>query len=135
MAVVAAATLGAFALAPSPALALAGAPATGSATVRHTTTVIPPPSPAGKQLVWILTLASQLPLSTKEIRVHFNSAFLDQVSPAEINQALEQLGPHGLAVTLLGLSQLQSTSLVARVQIGPAGNSLWPLTSIRFNQK
>ena len=68
--------------------------------------VRPPQSPAGKQLAWILTLASKLPLSTKEIQAHFDSAFLDQVSPAEINQALEQLGPPGSAVTLRGLSQV-----------------------------
>ena len=121
-AALAAATLGTFAAAPAPALAGVPAPATEGvpATVRQAMAVRPPQSPAGKQLAWILTLASKLPLSTKEIQAHFDSAFLDQVSPAELNQALEQLGPPGSAVALRGLSQVQPTSLVAVVQIGPA---------------
>ena len=121
-------TLGTLAPAPAAALALAGAPSRATeavpATNRLAMAVKPPQSPAGRQLAWLLTIASRLPLSTKEIQAHFDSAFLGQVSPAELNQALEQLGPPGSGVTLIGLSQVQPTSLVAVAQIGPARYSL-----------
>ncbi|MGA2804074.1 MAG: serine hydrolase [Acidimicrobiales bacterium] len=79
-----------------------------------------PSSPVGKQLGWLLGIASQLPLSNKAISAHFDAAFLAQVSPAELNQALESLAPPGSQTTLLQLSKVEARSLVALVRIGPS---------------
>ncbi len=83
-----------------------------------------PTTPVGKQLEWLLGVGPRLPLSTKEISAHFDAAFLAQVSTAELNQALESLGPPGSTTTLLGLSQVEATSLVALVQIGASPYSV-----------
>jgi len=77
-----------------------------------------PRSPVGKQLDWLLSVAPHLPLSSKEISAHFDAAFLAQVSASELNEALESLGPPGSATTLLQLSDVTATSLVALVRIG-----------------
>ncbi len=79
-----------------------------------------PSSPVGRQLGWLLGIASQLPLSNKEISAHFDAAFLAQVSPSELNQALESLGPPRSQTTLLQLSKVEASSLVALVRIGPS---------------
>jgi hypothetical protein len=79
-----------------------------------------PSSPVGKQLRWLLGVPSQLPLSNEVISVHFDKAFLAQVSPSVLNQALESLGPPGSEATLLGLSRVAERSLVALVRIGPS---------------
>jgi len=79
-----------------------------------------PSSPVGKQLSWLLGVGSQLPLSTKVVSEHFDALFLGQVTPAELNESLESLGPPGSVVTLLQLSGIEQRSLTALVQIGPS---------------
>jgi len=83
-----------------------------------------PSTPVGKQLDWLLGIGPRLPLSTKEISAHFDAALLAQVSPAALNQALESLGPPGSATILLGLSKVETSSLVALVQIGASRYSV-----------
>ena len=83
-----------------------------------------PSTPVGKQLDWLLTVASKLPLPASEIRAHFDAGFLAQVSPDLLNRALESLGPPGSAVTLLQLSNLEEHSLVALLSIGPSRYSM-----------
>ena len=104
------------------------AAARGTSLNARATAVVPtgkvPTTPVGKQLEWLLGIAPRLPLSTKEISAHFDAAFLAQVNPAELNQALESLGPPGSVTTLLGLSKVAATSLVALVQIGPSRYSV-----------
>jgi beta-lactamase class A len=75
-----------------------------------------PAMPVGAQLNWLLSI-TQLPLSTTEITTHFDTAFLAQASPAELNSALAGLSANG-PPTLLGLSNLTPTSLTASVAFG-----------------
>ena len=49
---------------------------------------VPPDTPAGAQLRWLIAAAAHLPLSDAQIRAHFDAAFLAQVSPILINEAL-----------------------------------------------
>jgi beta-lactamase class A len=79
-----------------------------------------PSSPVGEQLDWLLGIANRLPLSSEEISDHFDAAFLAQVTPAELNDGLESLGPPGSSVTVLQLSKVEERSLLALVQIGPS---------------
>jgi len=104
-------------LAPAPVSAAGRVTTPGAGTLGGVPTVKEPSTPAGKQLAWLLSIAS-LPLSTKEISAHFDARFLAQVSPAELNQALESLGPPGSAVTLLKLPSAEASALVALVRIG-----------------
>jgi hypothetical protein len=49
-----------------------------------------PDAPVGRQLTWFLRAVADLPWSPQVIRTHFDSGFLAQLSPAEINSALEE---------------------------------------------
>jgi beta-lactamase class A len=49
-----------------------------------------PDAPVGRQLTWFLRAVADLPLSQQVIRAHFDSGFLAQLSPADINSALEE---------------------------------------------
>ena len=44
----------------------------------------------GRQLTWFLRTVADLPWSPQLIRAHFDSGFLAQLSPADINSALEE---------------------------------------------
>jgi len=120
--VVTAVAVSALSLTPAPVGAAALVSSRG-ARIAGSIPVKVPSSPVGKQLDWLLGIASQLPLSNKEISAHFDATFLAAVSPSELNQALESLGPPGSAITLLQLSKVEATSLVALVRIGPADYS------------
>jgi len=111
-------------LAPAPVGAVALVTTPNAVTAAGVPAVKVPSTPVGRQLDWLLGIGPRLPLSTKEISAHFDSAFLAQVSPAELNQALESLGPSGSATTLLGLSKVEADSLVALVHIGPSRYSV-----------
>jgi len=79
--------------------------------------VVPPGTPAGAQLRWLLAATAQLPVSDGQVRARFDTAFLAQVSPAVVNQALQ-------AVTGAELSSIQVSELntvVAIVSGGAAG--------------
>src|SRR5580704_6385675 len=73
--------------------------------------VIPPDTPAGAQLRWLIAAVAHLPMSGAQIRAHFDSAFLAQVSPAMLNQALQ--GATG--VKLLSIQVSEPDSLIATV--------------------
>ena len=49
-----------------------------------------PDAPVGRQLTWFLRAVADLPWSPQVIRAHFDSGFLAQLSPAEINSGLEE---------------------------------------------
>jgi hypothetical protein len=118
LSVVVAVTVPAFLFSP---VAFSGASllTTRSAHVRHSDAVVTVPStPVGKQLTWLLSIASLLPLRAKEIGAHFDSAFLSQISPDVLNEALESLGPPGSKVSLLKLEDVETSSLVALLAIG-----------------
>jgi beta-lactamase class A len=71
---------------PTPAGPSATAASTGPAK-----TVVPPGTPAGAQLRWLIAAAAHLPVSDAQVRAHFAAAILAQVSPAMINQALQKV--------------------------------------------
>jgi hypothetical protein len=74
-------------LAPAPVGAVALVTTQNAVTAAGVPAVKVPSTPVGEQLDWLLGIGPRLPLSTKEISAHFDSAFLAQVSPAELNQA------------------------------------------------
>jgi len=78
-----------------------------------------PNTPVGLQLRWLLGATATLPLGSTDIAAHFDALFLSQVSPAALNAALAGLGPTG-PLRLLGLSDVEPTSLEALVGFGPA---------------
>jgi beta-lactamase class A len=92
-----------------------GVPSTLS-DVAHGTTV--PDSPVGKQLTWLLGVGSQLPLSNAQESAHFDATFIAAEPVTKLNEALASLGSTGSTVTLLGVSNVTSSSLTAGVQIG-----------------
>jgi beta-lactamase class A len=74
-----------------------------------------PSSPVGAQLDWLLSI-SQLPISTALIEAHFDASDLAQATPAQLNAGLATLGAG--VPKLLGLSDIEPTSLHARVEFG-----------------
>jgi hypothetical protein len=65
------------------------APATTSAS-RPSIAWALPHFAVGRQLGWLLSAAPRAPLPVKEIKRHFDKAFLAQVPPAQINKVLER---------------------------------------------
>jgi beta-lactamase class A len=78
--------------------------------------VIPPGTPAGAQLRWLIGALARLPLSDAQVRAHFDAAFLAQVSPAVLNQALETV----VSVKLLSIQVSELSTLVASASTGGA---------------
>ena len=78
--------------------------------------VLPPDTPAGAQLRWLIGALARLPLSDAQVSAHFDAAFLGQVSPAELNQALEAV----VSVNLLSIQVSDLSTLVASVSTGGA---------------
>jgi beta-lactamase class A len=78
--------------------------------------VSPPGTPAGAQLRWLIAATAHLPMSDAQVRAHFDSAFLAQVSPARLNQALQGASD----VRLVSIEVNEPGALVAVVSIaGP----------------
>ena len=61
-----------------------------------------PDAPVGRQLTWFLRAVADIPWSQRLIQAHFDSGFLAQISPAEINSVLAQTPAPGGA-SLIGL--------------------------------
>ena len=76
--------------------------------------VIPPATPAGAQLRWLIEALARLPLPDAQVRAHFDAAFLAQVSPAALNQALEGV----VSIKLLSIQVSQLSTLVASASTG-----------------
>jgi len=73
---------------------------------------VPPDTPAGTQLRWLIAAAADLPLSDAQIRAHFDPAFLAQVSPPLINEGLLQ---DAISIRLLAVKVTEPSTLVADV--------------------
>ena len=86
-------------------------PATGTASTGSVKAVNPPNTPAGAQLRWLIAAVAHLPMSDAQVHAHFDSAFLGQVSPATLNQALQ--GATG--VKLLSVQVSEPDALLATV--------------------
>ena len=88
-------------------------PTTATASAGPAKAVIPPDTPAGAQLRWLIAAVAHLPMSGAQVRAHFDAAFLAQVSPAMLNQGLQ--GATG--VKLLSIQVSEPSTLVAIVSI------------------
>jgi len=73
-----------------------------------------PHTPAGAQARWLLAALSRLPIPDADVRAHFDSAFLAQVDPAAVNQALQSAADAQLA----SINVNQPRALVAIVTVG-----------------
>ncbi len=60
-----------------------------------------PDAPVGRQLTWFLRAMADIPWSQLVIRAHFDSGFLESVSPAQLNSNLDNLP--AVAASLDGL--------------------------------
>lgn len=78
-----------------------------------------PDTPAGAQLRWLIAAVAHLPLSDAQVRAHFDPAFLAQVSPAALNEALQQ---EAIGIRLLSVRVSALSTLVADVS-AYGGNS------------
>ena len=107
------------------ALALLASPTSATshraapATLADKTSLVDTPnSPVGKQLKWLLGVASLLPLSKEQEAAHFDAAFIAAEPAAQLSSALASLGSTGSKVTLLKLKDVTAVSLIAVVSIG-----------------
>jgi hypothetical protein len=98
----------------SPAASTRGGPAAAAAPA---TAVVPPGTPAGGQLRWLIAAMARLPLPGGQLRAHFDAAFLAQVSPAGLNQALQAMA----SLRLVSVRVSELSTVVADVTIGGAG--------------
>ncbi|MEW9550707.1 serine hydrolase [Nonomuraea sp. NPDC050783] len=111
-------------------IASSTAPATTGAAAGAVTGVTTPPgtptpaglpdTPAGRQLGWLVEAAARLPVPDGELARHFAAAFLQQIPPAQVNQALA--GYAGMRLDRL--AQSGDRSLQALVV---AGGKTYPL--------
>jgi beta-lactamase class A len=98
----------------SPAASAPGGPAVAAAPAKA---VVLPVTTAGVQLGWLMAAMPRLPLSSAQVRAHFDAAFLAQVSPAVLNQALQAVA----SLRLLSIRVSELSTVVADVAIGGAG--------------
>jgi len=90
--------------------------ASAAASTRPATVVAPPDTAAGAQLRWLLAAMAHLPVSDGQVRAHFDAAFLAEVSPAVLDQALQ-------AVTGAELLSIQVSELNTVAGIVSAGGT------------
>ena len=84
-------------------------PATAAASTGPVKAVIPPDTPAGAQLRWLIAAVAHLPMSDAQVRAHFDAAFLAQVSPAMLNQGLQVV----TGVKLVSIEVSEPSTLIA----------------------
>ena len=81
-------------------------PATAAASTGPAKAVIPPDTPAGAQLRWLIGAVGHLPVSSALVRDHFDIAFLAQVGPDVLNQTLQAMV--GVKLLLIQASELST---------------------------
>ena len=86
-------------------------PATAAASTGPAKAVIPPDTPAGAQLRWLIGAVAHLPVSSALVRDHFDAAFLAQVGPDVLNQTLQAM----VGVKLLRIQASELSTVVAIV--------------------
>jgi beta-lactamase class A len=79
--------------------------------------VVPPDTTAGVQLRWLMAAMPRLPMSDRQVRGHFDAAFLAQISPAVLNQALQAM----VSLRLLSIRVSELSTVVADVSTGDPG--------------
>jgi len=80
----------------------------------------PPDTPAGAQAYWLVTAMAHPPVSTAELRAHFDASFLAEHDPAKTNQAFLDIG--GVEVVSVGVSE--PSRLIATVVAAAPGPNL-----------
>ena len=94
-----------------------------------------PDGPVGRQLTWFLRAVADLPWSQQLIQAHFDSGFLAQIGPAEINAVLAQApAPAGASlirllwqdqardpVSLQAVAAFDSVMLTVNITVNGAG--------------
>ena len=93
-----------------------------------------PDAPVGRQLTWFLRAMADIPLSPQVIRAHFDSGFVAQISPAQLNSVLENLPAVGASLTgllwqnpardpdvLLALASFGGQQLTVKIAVDGAG--------------
>jgi hypothetical protein len=100
----------------SPGRPAPAGPTTAAASTGPAKAVIPPDTPAGAQLRWLITAVAHLPMSDAQARAHFDGAFLAQADPAVLNQALQSV----IGIKLLSIQTSEPSTLVATVSSGGA---------------
>jgi len=101
----------------SPGAQAPAGPASAAASTGPAKAVVPPGTPAGAQLRWLITALAVLPLSDAQVRAHFDEAFLVQLSPAALNLELQAV----ISIKLFSIEVSELSTLVAVVATGGAG--------------
>jgi Beta-lactamase enzyme family/ORF 12 gene product N-terminal len=94
---------------------------TAAPSARPAQTVVPPGTPAGAQLRWLIAELARLPLSDAQVRAHFDAAFLTQFNPTALNQILEA----AIRIDLVSIQVSQPSTLVANVLAGGEQAQVW----------
>lgn len=92
-------------------------PSAAAAPAGPAKAIVPPATPAGAQLQWLIAAMPGLPISGAQVRAHFDAAFLAQVSPAALNQELQAV----ISLRLLSIQVSELSTVVAGVWAGGAG--------------
>jgi len=100
----------------SPGASAPGGPAAAAAAAQAKA-VVPPDTPAGVQLRWLTAAIGGLPLSAGQVRAHFDTAFLAQISPAALSQALQAM----VSFRLVSIRVSELSTVVADVSAGDPG--------------
>ena len=99
-------------------------PAAATTSTAPGTVVLPPDTPAGIQLAWLIAAMAHLPVSDAEVNAHFDAGYLAMVSPAAVNQWLQALNEWlqaGTAAKLVSIRIDEPSMVVAIVSAGGAG--------------
>lgn len=108
----------------SPGAPTPATPATASTSTGHAEAAVPPDTPAGAQLGWLITAMAHLPISDAEVRAHFDGGYLAMASPAALNQWLQALNEwlHArTGIKLVSIKLSESSMVVAILSDGGAG--------------
>jgi len=97
--------------------------ATAVAPTRPAKVVVPPDTSAGAQLRWLLAAMAHPPVSDGQVRAHFDAAFLAQVSPAVLNQALQALT--GAELLSVQVSELNTVLAIVSARGAAAPAQIW----------
>jgi Beta-lactamase enzyme family/ORF 12 gene product N-terminal len=99
-------------------------PATAGASTGPGKAFIPPDTPAGAQLGWLVEAMDHLPMSDADVRAHFDAGYLAMVGPAALNQWLQAFSEWlqaGTGAKLVSIKVDEPSMVAAVVSGGGAG--------------
>jgi beta-lactamase class A len=85
--------------------------------------VVPPDTPAGAQLRWLIEAVDHLPVSGEQLQAHFDAAFLTQAGPDGINQTLQPLT--GIKLVSIQVSDLNTLAAVVSASAALPRAQVW----------